>query len=392
MIGSQPIGSHPIAADTALAPAADELISNIVVERYPVGLSVEPNYDTDAFKDNVSSGTCLEYFNGRLYFAINNYVYCTKAFDVEHVDVRYMVVAGFPENVTGIGRVNDGLYIGTGKNTYFLRGTSPMPEDGGFEQTHISKYGMIPGTLARFQADLVQGVKGKDTVVFWTNDLGVHSGSDGGAYTCLSLNQITVPTGDAGAAMIIENNGIYQYVVCFNVTGTHFINSAGQTVVSPDATDTIVVNIVTGTHSRYTGYAFSSFFRFQDKWYGSNSTGVYLLEGDKDFAGEANADIEGSITTPTIDFDEECNKSVSDIFINARASDDILCDVYVNEEVAVEDLTIIYNESLGLQRKRVMVPRGLKGNSWQFKVKNSNGAYFKLFDFEVSAAKLQRTI
>lgn len=396
MIGNYPLGTFPLSYGYPAAVATEDFtISERVTLTLPADFqAAASNFEVDAFKDITTAGRCLEYFNGKVYFAINNFVYCTKTFDVEHIDVRYSVVAGYPEDVTMIARVNDGLYISTSSNTYFLRGTSPHPEDGGFVQTHIAKYGAIYGTNIRFQADLVPESKSKDTVVLWANALGVFAGGDGGAYSCLSLNQITFPSSTSGTALVTEQNGIYQYVVCYNTSPNLFINSSEGVVLDRSATkDTVVVNLVTNTHSRYMDYAFNSFFKFNNKYYGVNTTGIFLLEGDYDFeGGGTQTNIDASVTTPVVDFNKPEKKQVNDVFINARASDDIIVDVKVNEEVECNDLIISYNEADGQQRRRVKVPRGLQGNSWQFVVKNSNSSYFKLFDLEVAASTLKRTI
>lgn len=388
MIGSFSIGSTPVGDWLKLTLSTDDTrIIDKINQDYPHPLTdADPNYDADAFKDTPSAGTCLEYFNGRLYFAINNFVFCTKAFDIEHTDIRYMVVAGFPSKVTGIGRVNDGLYIGTATDTYFLKGTSPMPEDGGFVQTHISKYGMVYGTICRFQADLVPEAKSKDTVVLWTNTLGVFSGSDGGNYTCLSLNQISMPVGSTGAATIIERNGIYQYIVNFDYSAdslNNVTNTAGNTLT------TIVVNLITNAHSRYTNYGFNSFFKFGNNYFGAKSDGVYLLAGDTD---DGNP-ILSVIRTPITDFDQPENKSCQDIFINCRNYGQLSAEIYTDERLKTNvPLTTPTSYNYGVKRKRIKVPTGILGNAWQYVIKNVGGINFTIFDLEVSVRNVKRKI
>jgi hypothetical protein len=359
-----------IANATLLAPS-DSAIATRVTDTYPADFqATASNFNIDTFKDNTFGGKCLEYFNGRLYFAKDNFVYCTKAFDIEHIDVRYAVVAGFPEDVTAIARVNDGLFIGTSTNTYFLRGTSPDPKDGGFTQTHIAKYGIIYGTVVRFQGDIVADAKTKNTVVLWSSTLGVFCGTEGGMYTCLSLNQITVPAGDVGTAIVREQGGIYQYIVCY------------------DSLTTVVLNLSTSTHSRYVNFLYNSLFRFGTSYYGANASGLFKLEGDTDNGSSINA----FITTPVINFNKDEKKAVPDAFINARANDDIELDITINEDQQCLGLVIPFTEASGIKQRRVKVPNSLNGSSWQFTLRNTNGAYFKIFDFEVSAKTLQRTI
>ena len=60
------------------------------------------------FKKATLGGRCLEFFNGRLYFARGNSLFCTDVFDVEHVDVRFNRVATLTNNPSFFaGKVKD---------------------------------------------------------------------------------------------------------------------------------------------------------------------------------------------------------------------------------------------------------------------------------------------
>ena len=202
-----------------------------VQTNYPADPTQLPsNFEVDAFKLKTFAGMCLEFFNGTLYMAVDNFVYCTKAFDMEHMDIRYNVVAGFPESVTMIARVSDGLFIGTTKSIYFLSGTGYTADEngvisGGFTQRQVAKYGAVYGTQVRVQAHLVPDAQASDTVILFATPIGVLCGSNGGKITNLSQNQIAMPYGTSGAAIFKEDKGIYQYIVSFNdVQGSSFIN------------------------------------------------------------------------------------------------------------------------------------------------------------------------
>ena len=395
---NNPIAVLPISMD---APAPDLMsLADYVKLTYPANFQADDgNYAADAFKLRTTAGTCLEFYNGRLYMAINNFVYCTRSHDIEHYDIRYNVVAGFPGAVRLIVRVNDGLYIATDTDTYFLRGEGPYEKDvpgSGFQQRHVMKYGAIYGTATRLQSELVPDAQTADTVVLWASTIGVVEGGNGGNYKLLSLNQTTMPSGISGTSFIREHNGVYLFIVCFNVGSDLFVNAAESVQIDNAALlDTWVVNVANSMHSRYTGYAFNSFFRSDGIYYGSNALGIYELSGDTDFAGEQDLDtqIDAFVLTPVTDMNHKELKFLYNAYISARSAVDLAIDVIVNEETVCSGIPVVSpTYSTGVHRTRGKMPRGLKGSAVQFKIKNNNGAYFKLFDLEVSAATSQRSI
>ena len=383
------------------APSAintDQQIIDRITNNYPANFQAsQSNFDVDAFRIGTYAGLCLEFYNGRLYMAVGNFVLCTNAFDIESQDLRYNVVAGFPEPITMVARVNDGLYVATASQTYFLHGAGPKQhgaEGDGFRQTQIMKYGAIYGTVARFQNDLIKDAQGKNTTCLWASTIGAVAGNDSGAYQCLSLNQITMPTGSTGTAIVREADGVYQYIVCFNVGSDLFINIANGVALDQDSlSDTWIVNTVTGSHSRYTNFAFNSFFKFNEKYYGSNALGIYELDGDNDFQDEdGQLIIDAHVLTPVTDLNKRELKKLIDGFLNIRAHGDMIVQVTTNEKSMCAEHIVRYNNKNGIARRRIKIPRGSKVSSVQFKIMNSRGSYFKLFDFEVSAITLQRTI
>jgi len=371
-----------------------------VEDHYPADFS-DPasNFEVDTFKLATLAGRCLEYFNGTLYFSIGNFIYCTKTFDIAHMDIRYSVVAGFPADVTMIARVNDGLFVGTTQGLYFLSGTGKKfdSEKGNlglsFNQKQLTNYPVIYGTQYRVQADLVPQTKANNTVVLFATNLGVFAGHDGGLYTNLSTNQITMPYSSEGTAYFREANNIYQYVVCFN-TANNLIS--GNAINPASLKDTWVVNTINSAHSRYTNFVYNSFFKYNNELYGSNTLGIYKLTGDIDYSGTTitniNPQIEAAITTPTIDFDKRQTKAVSDAYIYSRSYGDIIISVSVDEGELREGLHCHYDNREGLHRKRTKIPRGLKGSNWKFIVSNIDGSYFNIFGMDITAKTLKRTI
>lgn len=180
------------------------------------------------FKVATTGGRNLEFYNGRLYFSKENSLYCTDVFDVEHVDVRFNRVATFPHTVTMCKRVEDGLWLGTEKYVYFLRGDDL--QEGGFEQIIKAKSGVVYGTARKTNAEYVPLAKTNNTVVLFLTTAGICSGGDGGSYINHSFNKVTFDTSTKGASTIRTTKGISQYVVTFDVDSGYEYNPYPTTV------------------------------------------------------------------------------------------------------------------------------------------------------------------
>lgn len=380
-------------------------IQNWVTTNYPHDYTEAQNIATDMFKVRPTAGTCLEYFNGVLYYAVDNFVMCTKAFDIENADIRYQYVAGFPSDVTAIARVTDGLYIGTADHIYFLTGRGYNYNDtagtfaSGFSQQQVATYGIVKGSCVRVNSTLVPDAKAEDTLVLCASSLGLFALCNGGRYLNMSAQQINMPGGVRAAAFLSELNNIYQYIVTYNTADNCYYNNSdypGSPLdIDPDTNvDTVVINTVNLCHSRYTHFAFNSFCAYGGSYYGACKKGLYKLVGDSDFVGEPYVDkaIEAIILTPTSDYEKQELKQPSDAFLHTRQTDDMLLDVLVDEYIEETDFTIIHDGQEGIHRRRVKLPRGLRGTDYQYRIRNQNGCDFTIFDFEVFIKTLKRII
>jgi len=367
-------GTTLTAITTSTTFANDAAIASHVTTNLPANFqAAASNFEVDAFKLTTPAGRCLEFYDGKLYFAINNYLYCTKTFDVEHIDIRYNVVAGFPTNITMVAKVTDGLYVGTADGTYFLSGSAT--EQGGFSQEQISKFGVIYGSNITYQSENSKATEGVNINVYWTSTNGIYSGTSGGKYKHLSEDQVNMSLGTTATALLKTFGETQQYIVCFNADGN-------------DTYPTWVVNTDTSAHSRYSKYTFKSLYTFNNLYYGVNANGVYQLIGEDDFGSTIDAFAQSPIT----DFEKTEIKAVMYAYLNLRADGDIGIDFIIDEEIERSDYMTNFDYKEGSHRRKFTFPKGLKGTNWQFKIKNINGSYFKLFDFELKAATLKRNI
>jgi hypothetical protein len=174
------------------------------------------------FKVATSGGRCLEFYNGRLYFARGTSLYCTDTFDVEHVDVRFSRVATFQHTITMCKRVEDGLWIGTEKYIYFLAGDDIR--EGGFTQTIVAKAGVVYGTACKTNAEYVPEAQNINNVVIFLSTGGICSGGNGGKYVNHSFNEMSFDVGASGTATIHNIMGMSLYTVVMDMDAEYEYN------------------------------------------------------------------------------------------------------------------------------------------------------------------------
>ncbi len=336
------------------------------------GVTSNSNFEVDAYKLATLAGNCLHFFAGVLYLAIDNFVYATNAMDVEHMDIRYCVVAGFPGAVTMISHVDDGLFIGTTGGTYFLPGTGVVVSEKGdmvsaFNQRQVDKFPAIKGTAVRISADHLPALQTQGIVTLWATRQGIMAGVGGGGVVNLSADKVTLPDVASGCACFRETAGVRQYLV-----------SLGDEVR--------VLNTYTLAPSRYLGYQFDSLFVLAGSTYGTPATGIYRLTGERD-GHRNNAYVDAYILTPVTNFGSRMVAFLEALYLNARCEGDMAVDYYVNEQLRYEDDTIGFNDDANARERRARPPRGLRGNYWQFKLRNVDGTRFTAFGLEPVVAK-----
>jgi hypothetical protein len=158
------------------------------------------------------------------------------------------------------------------------------------------------------------------------------------------------------------------------------------------AIQTWAFNTITTAHSRYTNYAFNSFFKIGTKNYSINSAGgIYELTGARDFMGETSeVDINAQIDLPISAFGEQTLKVCSDAILYGRCDGELEIAIVLDEQQERTGFVIPFDARVGMHRTRVKIPKGLQGNVWQFKIKNRNGSHFDINAFEVFLKTLQR--
>jgi hypothetical protein len=166
--------------------------------------------------------TSLAYFNGRIYLASQTTLWATELYLYNFVD-KTKDYKFFESEITAIGVVTDGIYIGTKSTLWFLNGTFLE-----MVRQRVLDVGVLPGTMVQVPAELVhpqvrlnpeQPVQVKPAVMFVTT-AGVCVGLDGGQVFNVSESRFLFPDAVRGAAMFRRQDGINSFVSTLDSQGT----------------------------------------------------------------------------------------------------------------------------------------------------------------------------
>lgn len=163
------------------------------------------------------------------------------------------------------------------------------------------------------------------------------------------------------------------------------VHPPGGDTSTPDV-KTYVVNTLNTGHSEYTNHEFNSYFKLANSYYGINKSGVFKLTGDLD----DTIPITAQVDTPVSSFDKQGLKACTDAIILGRLQGDMEVITVNDEQEQREGFIVTQDLREGLHRIRVKIPKGLKGSTWQYKIKNIDGCQFSINNFEVFLKELQR--
>lgn len=160
------------------------------------------------FCQHAPAGQIVRYFQGRMWVAQQQWLFYSKPFGYELFDLRDYF--GFTSAITMVAPVQDGLFIGTETDTYFVSGTQPEQ----MQQLHKSSVGVVKGTLAYISSKQVKGLENlpEEYVPLWTSHTGIVVGTSGGQSINLTIDRYAIPKNNQGAALYRTVNGIDQYI------------------------------------------------------------------------------------------------------------------------------------------------------------------------------------
>ena len=177
-----------------------------------------------------------------------------------------------------------------------------------------------------------------------------------------------------------------QYTLDTTFAKPTVVGSILNEVINASTNSTFVINTMNSAHSTYSGFNFNSYFKLANSYYGINATGVWKLTGDLDDTNN----IQTEVHTPISSFEKQGMKACCDAIIFGRLQGDMEVITVNDEQEEREGFIVNQDEREGLHRIRVRIPKGLKGSTWQYKLKNVDGSRFSINNFEVFLRELQR--
>ena len=175
----------------------------------------------------------LSYFNGRIYMGIGRTVWYTELYLYNYVN-KTKNFFNFEADITMIGTVTDGIYVGTTEGLYFL---SPAPKieghpAGAMKKTRVMDTGVVPGSMVYIPGELGnppqvgpdQDTPMKVSIMFMTNK-GYCVAQDGGITTNFSEDKFNFPAAASASAMYRAQQGYHQYVAVLNSQGSPVTNA-----------------------------------------------------------------------------------------------------------------------------------------------------------------------
>jgi hypothetical protein len=157
----------------------------------------------------------LAHLNGRIYLAAGRTVWATELYLYHYVDKTrgYMQ---FDADVTVLGAVSDGIYVGTTNALWFLTGSY-----GEMRRSKVYPHGVLPGSLVKAPPDttLPEQPAARVALMLMT-DHGLCACQDGGLVVNITQDRMVFPAATTAAAMFRQQDGINQYVGVLDSAGT----------------------------------------------------------------------------------------------------------------------------------------------------------------------------
>jgi len=168
----------------------------------------ELTFDTSDFGDRTFDYSVpiafndVETFAGRNYYAVRNYVYYSTVFGYYKLRLGKDYFR-FPDTVTMIAKVENGLFIGTLEATYFLSNRDPKKAD----LITAADVGVIEGTKTYVAGSIVGDGDSTEILPIWATPTGFCVGLSSGKVNRVTQKYVTLPQGSLGSAMFRNENG-----------------------------------------------------------------------------------------------------------------------------------------------------------------------------------------
>jgi hypothetical protein len=187
------------------------------------------------------NATCMTYFNGRLYLGQGPTLWATDLYLYNFVDATsgYKL---FEADITMLGTVADGVYVGTKEALWFLTG----PTFAEMKRQRVMDSGVIPGSMVDIPAELgnppqvpISATTPVDVSIMFMTTKGVCIASASGRTINMTEPKYIFPDSMSAAALYRRQDGVNQYITT--------LQSGGSPTQSAAIGDYLDVTIIRGS-------------------------------------------------------------------------------------------------------------------------------------------------
>lgn len=162
--------------------------------------------------------TQVEAYSGRIYLALDKTLWATELYQYHYTD-RTRNFMQLEDPITLVMAVNDGLYVGTDRGLYFLKGVF-----GKFQLQLVAPGKVLSGSGVRAPAEQVhpaarQGAVPAGEAIVCMTENGVIAGFDGGTCYNLTSDRMIFPGAMSAAALLRQTDGVTSYVAVADSAG-----------------------------------------------------------------------------------------------------------------------------------------------------------------------------
>ena len=148
-------------------------------------------------------GHLVAYHKGRMLVAKDNVIWISRAQDFFRFNGVCVIL---PDRIKMIRPVQNGFFVGTTDETYFLAGEISTTNLQPFQKIRVASYGVAEGTDLAIPGQRVGEGMGNE-IAIWTSYRGVCIGTGDGMFYNLTEKKISLPSAEYGTA--VYKDGAY---------------------------------------------------------------------------------------------------------------------------------------------------------------------------------------
>lgn len=170
------------------------------------GFSHNTIQETNMFLSGPPSGHDVVYSSGRLWMAVDKYVFWTEPLMYHLFKLRENYFA-FPETVNMIIGVENGIYISSDQ-TYFVSSTDDTPK-----LNIVSSETAITGTKIQMFGEALQDGSDPSVIAAWASEGGIVIGDENGSVKNITNKAVAFDRNIPYGAMLLRSDGGYSRIV-----------------------------------------------------------------------------------------------------------------------------------------------------------------------------------